>query len=483
MSKLTSTLSQPEHAVQTDSQPQSKEVSSHSIEIGLWKRLPWIVDSFNAQQLTKIAIYGNGSHTERLYSVWQKLQGPDITAILVSGEPSTSVIEGVPVIPIQSACDNDIEAIVLSSHRYEIAMSIQCKEFLPHTPVFFVHNSHQVNTHLLSQHMITEFLADECFYIIDGGAIDMVSENIDEFWPAIPKENMQVFAFEPDEKECETIERTAREIGYAIQAFPYGLWDTVTNKTLYLTHNRTGSSFFKPNIKRLSQYYYCQQPFAQQMGVANEVAVGVTTLDTLWNARVIEQLDFVKLNIEGAEKNVIEGGQQALSQVLGIQLEMGFNEKVEGGPLFADIDPILRDMGFELFDVLSLNRYSRIESNVDFDDHPLLIHSHSGNAPNLTKQVFEGHFIYFRSTYDWDALLAIFGDTIVTKLLKLACLQEMYGHLEAAFATLHLLANHLADTDIQPRLNQAIRSIEQQCFRQGLKQRQHHYNPKPVIST
>jgi len=451
---------------------------AHLVEMGLWQRLPWIIDNLTKDNIRQVAIYGNGSHTKLLHSIWQKLNGPDIALIIVSENPSTAVIEGLPVMSIAEVKQEDIKAIVLSSHRYEIAMSNLCEQYLPLTPVFFVHNKCEVNTHLISQNIIRHFLSDETFYIVDGGAINMLGHDTGEFWPAIPPKHMQVYAFEPDAKECDAIERTAQATGHSIKAFPYGLWNEVTEKVLYLTQNRTGSSFFKPNLERLSRYYYCHAPFAQQMSIRDEFRLKVTSLDTLWKEGSIEQLDFIKLNIEGAEKKAIEGGQQALAQALGIQLEMGFNEKVKGGPLFADVDPLLRDMGFELFDILSLNRYSHIDSNVDCGTIPGLLNSHCGNARHLTQQIFEGHFIYFRNTHDWNSLEERFGGDIFTKLFKLACLQEMYGHLDAAFATLRLIAAHIPDPDSQTKLSESILHMEQQCYRQGLHERsQHAHSP------
>lgn len=58
--------------------------------------------------------------------------------------------------------------------------------------------------------------------------------------------------------------------------------------------------------------------------------------------------DFLKLDVQGAELMILEGGTQLLEDVVVIHTEVEFAPLYVGQPLFADIDGFLRSQGFVL---------------------------------------------------------------------------------------------------------------------------------------
>ena len=76
-------------------------------------------------------------------------------------------------------------------------------------------------------------------------------------------------------------------------------------------------------------------------------AISTTTLD-----RVREEkgfgCDVLKLDVEGAELDVLRGGDEVLAQALALEVEVELNPLFEGQPLFADIDAHLRERGWAL---------------------------------------------------------------------------------------------------------------------------------------
>ena len=72
-------------------------------------------------------------------------------------------------------------------------------------------------------------------------------------------------------------------------------------------------------------------------------------------AHGIEAADFLKLDTQGSELDILHGADRILrTHVLGVQVEVEFAPMYIGQPLFADVDTFLRGFGFVLFD---LSRY------------------------------------------------------------------------------------------------------------------------------
>jgi len=57
-------------------------------------------------------------------------------------------------------------------------------------------------------------------------------------------------------------------------------------------------------------------------------------------------VDFLKLDVQGAELLVLEHARETLRTVSVLQCEVEFLELYEGQPLFADVDAFLRSQGF-----------------------------------------------------------------------------------------------------------------------------------------
>ena len=86
------------------------------------------------------------------------------------------------------------------------------------------------------------------------------------------------------------------------------------------------------------------------------VTVDARTLDSLPQVLGIPPADFVKLDTEGSEDLVLNGGINMFRQdVLGILVEVAFWTDQSGGVAFRDLDRMLTEQGFVLFD-LQINR-------------------------------------------------------------------------------------------------------------------------------
>ena len=93
-----------------------------------------------------------------------------------------------------------------------------------------------------------------------------------------------------------------------------------------------------------------------ELGVDNSVIkIPGLMVDSVPNRLNIASANFIKLDPEGSEKIILENGAQMLrDHVLGIQCEVAFWRDTEGC-VFSDVDKLLTQHGFVLFD-LQMNR-------------------------------------------------------------------------------------------------------------------------------
>lgn len=76
----------------------------------------------------------------------------------------------------------------------------------------------------------------------------------------------------------------------------------------------------------------------------------VTTIDKLY-ADLVNRNDivFLKIDVQGSEKFVIQGAKESLKKIKGIQIEMSIEELYKEEILFLEMIKILKDLGFNLY--------------------------------------------------------------------------------------------------------------------------------------
>lgn len=98
---------------------------------------------------------------------------------------------------------------------------------------------------------------------------------------------------------------------------------------------------------------------------------------------------YLKIDVEGAEREILEGAPRALADLLVIKTEVGFLRFRQGQPLAAELDLFLRDHGFELMDFTDPANW-RINGYVI---HPQVT---KGAIPYSRGRLMQGDYLYFR---------------------------------------------------------------------------------------
>ena len=117
--------------------------------------------------------------------------------------------------------------------------------------------------------------------------------------------------------------------------------------------DRTGELTFQVNEHRPSSSVlpiaeHTGRVFNKSMNELRSVTVPSLSLDDYFDRHGIGSVDLMKIDIQGAEKLLLQGGQKALQQVRLVHMELMFEACYTGCALFGELDPLMRSAGFRL---------------------------------------------------------------------------------------------------------------------------------------
>jgi FkbM family methyltransferase len=169
--------------------------------------------------------------------------------------------------------------------------------------------------------------------IVDIGASPIDGQPVYE--RLLSRGQARVVGFEPDPAALRALERTK---GAAETYLPYAIGDGQAH-TLHLCQAPGMSSLLRPNQTLLANYH----GFPEWGVVRGTRPVQTVRLD---DVREIAAMDFLKIDIQGAELMALRNAPRQLSRCGVVQAEVEFLPMYEGQPLFADIELYLRGLGF-----------------------------------------------------------------------------------------------------------------------------------------
>src|SRR3954469_23997927 len=136
----------------------------------------------------------------------------------------------------------------------------------------------------------------------------------------------QVVGFEPQPQECAKLNAAYAAAGN--RYLPHFIGDG-TERTFFTTQDGYSSSLYEPNLELVSRF----QQLGELYRITGRQQVQTRRLDDLPE---IGEVDFVKIDTQGAELDVIRGGRQTISRAVLVQSEVEFVHMYKNQPLFAD---------------------------------------------------------------------------------------------------------------------------------------------------
>ncbi len=267
--------------------------------------------------------------------------------------------------------------------------------------------------------------------VLDVGAIGI--EGVDVPYDKLAKAGYaRVVGFEPDAAGCEKLNR---KYGPPHLFLPYFLGDGMS-ATYYETSWAPTGSLFKPHQPMLEKF----QNLHELVTLKAEHQVETMRLDDLPE---VGDIDFVKIDVQGAELAVFKGGKRVLQNAVLVQTEVEFVELYQNQPLFADIDRQLRSYGYQF------HTFHELEGRCF---KPLMKSNKNINQP--LRQVLWADAIYVRDWLRFDRLS-------LDKLKKLAVLLHS---VVRSFDLCHLV---LREIDARGSYNFAPRYLQEMIVPDG----------------
>jgi FkbM family methyltransferase len=218
--------------------------------------------------------------------------------------------------------------------------------------------------------------------------------------------NLTIYGFDADPDACDEANANLEERGVNWEEIhiPVGLGKEVGDAKLYVTKNPMCSSLYPPNEQYLARF----GGLPELVNLDYEIPIEVITLDHFCQTEDIDEIDFLQIDVQGADLDVLSGASWILDKsILAIQIEVEFSHLYKDQPLFADVDTFLRAKGFTLFDLMSSRRVRNLS--------PIQSNSHPG-------QILWADGIYFRDLINNDIHSL---PKTPEQIFKLACIADV----------------------------------------------------------
>jgi len=191
--------------------------------------------------------------------------------------------------------------------------------------------------------ILQKLLKNNKFFYLDIGA----AEGTPKRWKIV--ENIvEKILIEPHPESAKEL----RDMGYnVIDKVLY----SKTNIDLSFNHakKKMCSSFLDPNLNHLSKFSN-----SERFHVVKKTKFNTSTLDEELR-KVNKKPDFMKIDAEGTEIEILKGSTQSLKNMLGIEIEGSFFQIRKNQPLVNDILKFLSSAEFEFIDFLSIIRWDK----------------------------------------------------------------------------------------------------------------------------
>jgi FkbM family methyltransferase len=153
----------------------------------------------------------------------------------------------------------------------------------------------------------------------------------------------RIVSFEPLPEAARVLAETAAHDA-AWEVVPAGLGSTSQRAELKVSGRQTSSSFLPMKTLHLEA-----APESEYVG---QESVRVERLDDIRHELGLEGSKLcLKLDVQGYELKVLEGGRETVADVDVIEVELSFAQLYEGQPLFDECLQDLRSLGFVLVDL------------------------------------------------------------------------------------------------------------------------------------
>jgi FkbM family methyltransferase len=247
---------------------------------------------------------------------------------------------------------------------------------------------------------------------------------------------LRVICFEPDEAAFAELQLAADP---NVTTIPWAIGGATGPATLYEAKLGASTSLYRTDMA-----YFGRLLNRDNGIVVAEHAVEVHTLDEALATHGVARVDFIKLDVEGAELDVLAGSPRIMAcpSLLGVLSEIRFHREINGSPPFSALDSLLSEHGFRIYDLQFHHQSRAVLPYPGLRDY-FLPSGERFFAYTRHGQIQDGDALYFR-----DPLIAANAERAralsPSSLLKLSAFLEIYSLGDCA-AELILAERHRLD--------------------------------------
>lgn len=273
-------------------------------------------------------------------------------------------------------------------------------------------------------------------HIVDIGAADGLHPR----WKQISR-GVKITCFEPEPIAFKKLQEQYRANPAKMKILNTGLSGTGWGRTLYVTAWPRSSSLYKPNADFIEKTF-----IRNHFQVVKELEIETCKL-----ADVCEPFDFIKIDTEGSELEILKGAGGLLDECIGMELEVRYNSKIYGSdlPLFDEVQAFCQGQGFCLCDLSIPGRW-----------HFLL----SDNRLESKGFVVAGDALYVRFPEDITELVSS-GRWGIHKIGNAAAIYLAYNNFEFAYILISEAVTNGLITQDDPIYSETIELVNQQSGR------------------
>ena len=196
--------------------------------------------------------------------------------------------------------------------------------------------------------LIKEYKKDLKFKIVEIGAhpygeFKEVTHKLLDHFPG-----SEIYAFEVNKEECEKLNKICKN---GMKFFPIALGEKKEKRKFYETYMPVCSSLYKPNEDLIKLYNNLNIAYLKKTSEIDTIS-----LDEFIRNNDFGEIDFLKIDIQGAELDVFKGSIKTLKNILMVVTEVEFIEQYLDQPLFGDVNSFLKKQDFMLHKFLGFGR-------------------------------------------------------------------------------------------------------------------------------
>jgi FkbM family methyltransferase len=170
--------------------------------------------------------------------------------------------------------------------------------------------------------------------VVDIGAM-FDAEDPTPFAKLVQAGIAEIIGFDPVQEECDKLNATA---GHGCRYLPFAIGDG-RKRTFHICNSPMTSSLYEPNTPLVERF----QNLENLMRIVKTMEIQTHRLDEI---KEVDDADFLKLDVQGAELDVLTGAPRVLVEAVLVQTEVEFVPMYKDQPLFAEVDQHLRRQGY-----------------------------------------------------------------------------------------------------------------------------------------